>query len=141
MDIIENLVQAVSILNKTEEYLESLPNRLSECDSVISDYEHFIENNEVSKVNLEKLYKDMKEVFNKRRQVKKDFALRDNYKSQIARLNNISNREFFIQSMKTTQSKLETTYKNRVLNEEDIEQLKIIETTKKRGRPRKQEVI
>ena len=42
MDILDNLIQAVSILNKTEEYLESLPNRLSECDSIISDYEHFI---------------------------------------------------------------------------------------------------
>lgn len=141
MDILDNLIQAVSILNKTEEYLESLPNRLSEYDSIISDYEHFIENNEVSKVDLEKLYKDMKEVFNKRRQIKKDFALRDTYKNQIAKLNNISNRQFFIQNMKTTQTKLETTYKNRVLNEKDIEQLKIIETTKKRGRPRKQEVI
>ncbi len=140
MDILDNLIQAVSILNKTEEYLESLPNRLSECDSIISDYEHFIENNEVSKVDLEKLYKDMKEVFNKRRQIKKDFVLRDTYKNQIAKLNNISNRQFFIQNMKTTQTKLETTYKNRVLNEKDIEQLKIIETTKKRGRPRKQEV-
>lgn len=140
MDILDNLIQAVSILNKTEEYLESLPNRLSECDSIISDYEHFIENNEVSKVDLKKLYKDMKEVFNKRRQIKKDFVLRDTYKNQIAKLNNISNRQFFIQNMKTTQTKLETTYKNRVLNEKDIEQLKIIETTKKRGRPRKQEV-
>ena len=34
INIIENIIQAVSILNKTDEYLESLVTRLSECDSL-----------------------------------------------------------------------------------------------------------
>lgn len=137
MDIIENLVQAVSILNKTEEYLESLPDRLSECDSLISDYEHLIENNDTSEIDLKKLYNEMKIVLNKRRVVKNNLTLRDNYKNMVARLNNTTNREFFIQNMKNAQSKLGLKYHNRILTEDEIEQLK----TKKRGRPRKQEVI
>lgn len=137
MDIIENLVQAVSILNKTEEYLESLPDRLSECDSLISDYEHLIENNDTSEIDLKKLYNEMKNVLNKRRIVKNNLTLRDNYKNMVARLNNTTNREFFIQNMKNAQSKLGLKYHNRILTEDEIEQLK----TKKRGRPRKQEVI
>lgn len=137
MDIIENLVQAVSILNKTEEYLESLPDRLSECDSLISDYEHLIENNDTSEIDLKKLYNEMKNVLNKRRVVKNNLTLRDNYKNMVARLNNTTNREFFIQNMKNAQSKLGLKYHNRILTEDEIEQLK----TKKRGRPRKQEVI
>lgn len=136
MDIIENLVQAVSILNKTEEYLESLPDRLSECDSLISDYEHLIENNDTSEIDLKKLYNEMKNVLNKRRVVKNNLTLRDNYKNMVARLNNTTNREFFIQNMKNAQSKLGLKYHNRILTEDEIEQLK----TKKRGRPRKQEV-
>ena len=137
MDIIENLVQAVSILNKTEEYLESLPDRLSECDSLISDYEHLIENNDTSEIDLKKLYNEMKNVLNKRRVVKNNLTLRDNYKNMVVRLNNTTNREFFIQNMKNAQSKLGLKYHNRILTEDEIEQLKI----KKRGRPRKQEVI
>lgn len=137
MDIIENLVQAVSILNKTEEYLESLPDRLSECDSLISDYEHLIENNDTSEIDLKKLYNEMKNVLNKRRVVKNNLTLRDNYKNMVARLNNTTNREFFIQNMKNAQSKLGLKYHNRILTEDEIEQLK----AKKRGRPRKQEVI
>ena len=137
MDIIENLVQAVSILNKTEEYLESLPDRLSECDSLISDYVHLIENNDTSEIDLKKLYNEMKNVLNKRRVVKNNLTLRDNYKNMVARLNNTTNREFFIQNMKNAQSKLGLKYHNRILTEDEIEQLKI----KKRGRPRKQEVI
>lgn len=137
MDIIENLVQAVSILNKTEEYLESLPDRLSECDSLISDYEHLIENNDTSEIDLKKLYNEMKIVLNKRRVVKNNLTLRDNYKNMVVRLNNTTSREFFIQNMKNAQSKLGLKYHNRILTEDEIEQLK----TKKRGRPRKQEVI
>ena len=137
MDIIENLVQAVSILNKTEEYLESLPDRLSECDSLISDYEHLIENNDTSEIDLKKLYNEMKNVLNKRRVVKNNLTLRDNYKNMVARLNNTTNREFFIQNMKNAQSKLGLKYHNRILTEDELEQLK----AKKKGRPRKQEVI
>jgi len=141
MDIVENLIQAVSILNKTEEYLESLPDRLSECDSLISDYEHLIENNDITEIDSKKLFAEMKAVLNKRRIVKNNLTLRDNYKNMVARLNNTTNREFFIHNMKTAQSKLGLKYHNRILTEEEVEQLKIIEITKKRGRPKKQEVI
>lgn len=96
INIIDNIIQAVSILNKTDEYLESLTNRLSECDSLVSDYEHFIENTPID-----------------------------------------DNREFLIQTLKKTQSKLGTKYHNRILSNEDIAELKKIEEKKKRGRPRK----
>ena len=101
IDIIENLVQAVSILNKTDEYLESLFTKLSECDSLISDYEHFIENTPIEQVNLKKLYLDMQKNFEKRRIVKDDITLKDNFKNLTSRFNNITNREFLIHSMKT----------------------------------------
>lgn len=138
INIIDNIIQAVSILNKTDKYLESLTNRLSECDSLVSDYEHFIENTAIEEVNLKKLYKDMQDNFIKRRNIKNDMALNDNYKNLTARLNNITNREFLIQILKKTQSKLGTKYHNRILSNEDIAELKKIEEKKKRGRPRKE---
>lgn len=137
INIIDNIIQTISILNKTDEYLESLTNRLSECDSLVSDYEHFIENTPIEEVNLEKLYQKMQENFIKRRNIKNDMAINDNYKNLTARLNNIANREFLIQNLKNVQSKLGTKYHNRILKNEDIGELKKIEETKKRGRPKK----
>ena len=43
INIIDNLIEAISILNKTDEYLENLGDRLSECDQLKSDFEHIIE--------------------------------------------------------------------------------------------------
>lgn len=139
INIIENIIQAVSILNKTDEYLESLTTRLSECDSLVSDYEHFIESTPINEVNLEKLYQDMQNNFMKRRVIKNNMAINDNYKNLTSRLNNIANREFLIQNLKNTQSKIGTKYHNRILKQEDIEKLKDFPTVekKKRGRPKK----
>lgn len=139
INIIENIIQAVSILNKTDEYLESLTTRLSECDSLVSDYEHFIESTPINEVNLEKLYQDMQNNFMKRRVIKNNMAINDNYKNLTSRLNNIANREFLIQNLKNTQSKIGTKYHSRILKQEDIEKLKDFQTVekKKRGRPKK----
>ena len=138
IDIIDNLVQAVSILNKTDEYLDSLTNRLSECDSLISDYEHFIESTPIEQINLKKLYTDMQNNFNKRRIIKNNLALRDNFRNLTSRLNNSVNRKFLLQDMKTAQSKLATKYHNRILTKEQITQLMIIDEIKRgRGRPKK----
>lgn len=139
INIIENIIQAVSILNKTDEYLESLTTRLSECDSLVSDYEHFIESTPINEVNLEKLYQDMQNNFMKRRVIKNNMAINDNCKNLTSRLNNIANREFLIQNLKNTQSKIGTKYHNRILKQEDIEKLKDFQTVekKKRGRPKK----
>lgn len=139
INIIENIIQAVSILNKTDEYLESLTTRLSKYDSLVSDYEHFIESTPINEVNLEKLYQDMQNNFMKRRVIKNNMAINDNYKNLTSRLNNIANREFLIQNLKNTQSKIGTKYHNRILKQEDIEKLKDFQTVekKKRGRPKK----
>lgn len=139
INIIDNLIQAISILNKTDEYLEGLVSSLSECDSMISDYYHFIENTNIEEVNLEKLYADMKKVFEKRRIIKNDMTLRDNYKNLTTRLNNSVNREFLIQNMKNVQSKIGTKYTNRILTNEQIKELikDVEKETKKRGRPKK----
>ena len=141
INIIENIIQAVSILNKTDEYLESLVTRLSECDSLISDYEHLRENTSIEEVNLKALYQDMQKNFMKRRIIKNNMAINGSYKNLVAKLNNSTNREFLIQSLKKTQAKLGTEYHNRVLTQEDIEKLKSIELPekKKRGRPKKVE--
>lgn len=142
ISVIDNLIQAISILNNMDTYLESLNDGLSECDSLISDYEHFIENTPIEQIDLKKLYTSMQEVFNKRRIIKDNITLRDNYKNLNSRLNNSANREILLQQMKNVQSKLGVKYHNRILTQDEIKQLFInIETKRKPGRPKKVEVI
>ena len=138
ISVIDNLIQAVSILNNMDKYLEILSDGLSECDSLTSDYEHFIENTPIEQVDLKKLYLNMQEVFKKRRIIKDNITLRDNYKNLNSRLNNSANREILVQQMKNAQSKLGTKYHNRILKQEQINNLIIdLENKRRPGRPKK----
>ena len=86
----------------------------------------------------------MQNNFVRRRQIKNDMTINDNYKNLTMKLNNSSNRQFLIQNIKNVQSKLGTKYHNRILTDSDIEKLKDFQIVqkKKRGRPKKiQEVI
>lgn len=137
MNIIDDIIQAIALLNKTDEYLESLYDRLSKSYSLVSDYEHFIENTPVDEVNLKKLYKDMQSNFIKRRNIKNEITIKDKYEPLIANFNNKTNREFLIQSLKNVQSKLGVKYHNKILTQKDTEELKQIDEVKRRGRPKK----
>jgi len=52
-------------------------------------------------------------------------------------LNNITNRQLFIQYMKTSKSKIPNTYTYKLIKDEDMVKLR---TVKKVGRPRKSKV-
>lgn len=137
INIIESLIKAISILNDTDTYLESLDSQLSECDSLRSDYDHLIENGSLDDIDLKKLYLKMQENFNRRRKIKENIALRDNYKNLTSRLNNSTNRGMLLQNMKNCQAKLGQKYHNRVLTAEDIDMLKVSLAKRGRGRPKK----
>lgn len=137
INIIESLIKAISILNDTDTYLESLDSQLSECDSLRSDFDHLIENGSLDDIDLKKLYLKMQENFNRRRKIKENIALRDNYKNLTSRLNNSTNRGMLLQNMKNCQAKLGQKYHNRVLTTEDIDMLKVSQAKRGRGRPKK----
>lgn len=138
IDIIDNVIQAISILNKTDKYLGSLNDRLSECDKLETDYRHIIEFTPIEKVDLNKLYIAMQNNFNNRRKIKNDFDIGKSLSSNIAKLNNPETREFLIQTLKNAKSKNDNLeYTNRVLSDEQFRELMINEEKRKRGRPRK----
>lgn len=136
-NIIENLIQAVSILNKTDEYSNSLSDKLSECDKLETDFRHIIELKSVDEVNLKKLYLSMQDNFNKRRKIKKDMEISRSLTVNIGKLTNASNREILIQTLKNVETKYEKLeYSNRILDKETMDKL-LNNKTKKRGRPPK----
>ncbi len=134
INIIDNITKAISILNQTDEYLDSLSTRLSECDKLETDYRHLIEFEPVEKINLKQLYKDMQNNFVNRRNIKKDMDIGRNLTTNIAKLCNIDNRQFLIQTLKNVESKNDgLEYTNRILNDNQIKRIII----KKRDRPKK----
>lgn len=138
VDIVDNLIQAVSLLDKTDEYLESLNDRLSKCDSLKSDYEHLLENIDVTELNLQKYISDFQECLRQRRKIKKDFQVGQHLKSNIGKINSKDNRDLLLSGIKSyvkTQSK--HYYTNNILTDDDIKILTHKEEKRKRGRPRK----
>ena len=121
-DIINQTIQATSILNKLEDYFEGLTNELSNCDK---------------KISVSLLYKNMQDVFQKRRKIKQDKALSIYFTQNSGKLNQKSNREMFLQGLKTTQKNLLTEYQNRILTSDEILMLTEGSVKKKRGRPKK----
>ena len=139
INIIDNIIQAVSLLNKTDEYLESLGNRLSECDNINNSFYHFIETTPIEKVNLKALYQSMQKNLIERRKIKGDLSIRQILNNNIAKLNNITNREFLISDLKKNSSKYNekfAEYENENLSKETFESI-LIANTKRRGRPKK----
>lgn len=139
ISVVENIIHAISILNKTDEYLDSLNDRLSECDSLNSDLEHLIEFTPIEKVNLKELYSVMQKIYLKRRKIKNDMTINKIYKNNISKLQESGNMEILVQYMKTTENKNDNlTYTNRILNDELLKKIIISEEQKRgRGRPKK----
>lgn len=138
-NVIDNLMQAISILNKTDEYLYSLNDKLSECDSLNSDFEHLIEFTPIEEINLKELYRIMQELYQKRRKIKNDMTIGQNYKNNIGKLQEIKNREMLVQIIKNVNSRNgNLVYSNRILNDEIISRLMIYTQNKRgRGRPKR----
>ena len=120
INIVDNIIQAVSILNKTEEYIEQLDDKLSEFDKLNSDFEHLIENEDINNINLKELYTKMQNLYLSRRKVKQDKSIGVYFKNNSLKLNIKTNRQMLVQGLKTVTDKLNTTYTNRILTEEDI---------------------
>lgn len=139
IDVIDNIIQAISILNKTDEYLEGLTCKLSECDQMKSDFEHIVENNKCENINLQLFFNEFQKCLLNRRKVKKDLALNNYYKNNISKLREKSNREFLIQGLKSIDNEKSDSndYQNRILTDDILESFKNQEKPK-RGRPKKE---
>lgn len=134
-NVVENLIHAVSILNKTDEYLENLPNELSECDSLRSDYEHLIENSDLNDIDVNKLFNKFKECLKKRRRVKQDYQIGQHIKSNIDKIKQKENRGILISGVKAYVEKMPQDYTNNILTNEQVDNLKKVK--RGRGRPKK----
>lgn len=123
MNVIEELKEAVSIINKVDEYKDSLVDRLSEQDKKLSDLLHYIENNKLSTAQCYRIVKEIKKQREIRRKVKNDMNILSTYDKHINKLLNTNNRSMLLAELYKADKRLQAEYKNRLYTEEEINEI------------------
>lgn len=123
MDVLEELKNAINILNKVDEYKDTLVDKLSEQDKRLSDLEHYIEENKLSTNQCYRMIKEIKKQREIRRKIKNDYTILTNYGNNINKLINHDSRRMLLEKVYKANKSLETKYKNRIYTKEDLEEL------------------
>ncbi len=120
IDLLDEIKNIVVSLDAIDDYIDELPNKLSNCDSQRSDLEHFIENNKMNATQCCSVVKELHRVLTVRRKVKQDMEIGSLLKREILKLNNKSNRQMLISNICKRKKHLDTTYKNRKYTKEQL---------------------
>lgn len=120
MNIVYELDNGIQILNKVDEYIDTLVEELSNYDKRTTDLLHYIENNSLNAPQSCKIIKEIKKIRLERRKIKKDMELSKVYKDNINKLVNKDSRNMLTAKLHKTEKQLETEYQNRIYTQEDI---------------------
>ncbi len=135
--IFEKINQAITILDEIDEMIITQSSEIQKIDWELSDWLHYIENNDINEKTAFKIIKRIKELRLIRRSLSNESSIEDTYKNNSSKMMGNNTRQFLMQEIHKTISHLNCDYKNRVLTDEDIK--KAIEyTAKKVGRPKKE---
>lgn len=116
--------EADDLVNKIDDFCESISEKQSEVDSILSDLYHEIENDDLTDEQMASFGKEIKKYRKIRRGLDNANIVRNVYEKHKDKLPHKENRPFFRNSMKQIINDLNRPYKNRVLTNEDIENLK-----------------
>ena len=123
MDIVEEITNAIKILDEVELYTESLCEALSNQDQKTSDLLHYIENNNINAAQSCHLIKEIKKVRMERRKIKNDMEIARAFKDNVGKLINTENRKMILSKLHKTSKQLESEYKNRIYTTQDFTEI------------------
>lgn len=123
MNISYELDNAIQILNRVDEYIDTLVEELSNYDKRTTDLLHYIENNNLNAPQSCKIIKEIKKIRQERRKIKNDMELSKVYKDNINKLVNIDSRNMLMTKVHKTEKQLESEYQNRIYTQEDIDNI------------------
>lgn len=138
--ITEKIINAVNILDEIDNMIQTQSTELQQVDLELSDLYHLIESNELNEKQSYKIVKRIRDLRLKRRALNKEHDIENAYKNQSNKMMGNNTRQFVLTEINKTIKQLESNYKYRVLKEEDIQDILSYES-KKRGRPKKEEII
>ena len=128
--MIDKILEASKILDEVDDYIDTLPDEQSKCDSKLSDLYHLLENNNLSASQCCKFVKEMKSVCQERRQVKNDFEIGKTFNTYRNRLNTKANREMLLCELYKREKRTQLEYQYRIYTEQELIELGILKESK-----------
>ena len=105
MKVLDNLKQAIDLLQQNEDYYSELYNLQSVTDKKIDFWLHYIELNNVPVTQAYKIIKEVKRLREQRRTIKNELELMKIFKDNEQKLGNASNRRILLTQVSRTDNK------------------------------------
>lgn len=105
MDVLNNIQQAIELLEQNEEYYNELFDLQSKTDKKIDYWLHYIELNSVKVTEAYKIIKEIKKLRQERRNYKNDIELIKSFKDNEQKMQNASNRKILLNQVYKVDSK------------------------------------
>lgn len=124
MDVLKTITEIVNKLNEIDNYDTGLSQLLSECDEKQQDLLHYIENNKINMLWCYKYVRELKNVREKRRNIKNDMERIMKFKEQKTKLaSTTDNRQLMLAELNKREKQLNCPYKNRRYTEEELQKI------------------
>ena len=134
--IYEKIKQAMAILDEIDEMIKTQSIELQQVDYELSDWYHYIENNDIDENSSKKILEEIQRLRKIRRGLQNEYEIENTYKNNSSKVMGNNTRGLLLAEINKTMSRLDCDYKNRVLTEDSINEL--LNSKKRRGRPRKE---
>ena len=105
MSVLENIKQALNLLQENEDHYSKLFDDLSMCDKKTDYWLHYIELNNIPVTQSYKIIKELKRLREKRRIVKNELEIMKVFKDNEQKMVNSKNRELLLNSVCKTDDK------------------------------------
>jgi len=137
--IYEKIKQTTKLIDEIDSMINSQSEELKKVDLEISDWLHFIENNKTNEKQDSIIISKLKELRLIRKSLHKEYTIEKAYKDNSSKMMGNNTRQLLLAEINKVVNQWEKEYNNRILTDEEIEQ--ILNQTKKRvGRPKKNEL-
>lgn len=135
--VYEKIRSAAKLIDEIDELINSQSDELKKIDLEISDWLHYIENNDLNERQSKIVIKKIKELRQIRKSLHKEYTIEKAYKDNSSKMMGNNTRGLMLSEINKIVKQWENEYNNRVLTDEEIN--KIIDSTKKKvGRPKKE---
>jgi len=135
--IVEKIKQAINLLDEIDEMIDSQSIEIQNTDLQLSDFYHLIENNELSDIASINVVKRIHDLRVLRRSLNNEHEIENTYNTHKSKLSGKETRQFLLHEIYKTVKSLGSQYKNRILTDEEVNEILTSEIKKKRGRPPK----
>ena len=137
--IYEKIKQTTKLIDEIDSMINSQSEELKKVDLEISDWLHFIENNKTTEKQDSIIISKLKELRLIRKSLHKEYTIEKAYKDNSSKMMGNNTRQLLLAEINKVVNQWEKEYNNRILTDEEIEQ--ILNQAKKRvGRPKKNEL-